>query len=150
MIRLNKIQCFLLGVGIIFLFYFLNRVNLIIGGEKVKGTFVFYVEDNDTTEGKLVYPVIEFQYRNSVYKFKGREGSSFMLNQNLPVLLKHKDPDKPLLFTVGAFWLYPLFYLILPVLLWSAFSLSYITKNEVVKIKMKYPFFSKEKGMRKL
>jgi hypothetical protein len=148
LIRLNKIQCFLVGIGIIFLFYFLNRAKYIMSSEKIAGTFVFYIEDNDTTEGKLFYPIIEFQYKDSVYRFKGREGSSFELNQVIPVLLENKDPSKPLVFTVGSFWLYPLFYLMLPLLIWSAFSLSYVNKNEVVTIALKYPFFKKEKNNR--
>jgi hypothetical protein len=146
MIRLNKTQCFIAGFGILFLFYFLNRAKFIIGSEKVAGTFVFYVEDNDTTEGKQFYPIIEFKYKDSVYRFKGREGSSYKLNQKLPVLLKNKNPDKPMLFTLESFWLYPLFYMILPVIIWSAFSLSYVTKNETLEINLKYPFFRKKKS----
>jgi hypothetical protein len=148
LIHLNKVQCFLSGVAIIFIFYFLNRAKIITGAEKVKGTFVFYVEDNDTAEGKLFYPVIEFKYKEKVYRFKGREGTSYELNQEIPVLLEHKDPDKPLVFTTGSFWLYPLFYLILPLIIWSAFSLSYVTKNEVVEINIRYPFFRKKKNNR--
>jgi hypothetical protein len=145
LIRLNRIQCFLFGIAIILLFYFLNRSKIIIGSEKAVGTFIFYVEDNDSTEGKLFYPVIEFRYRDSVFRFNGREGSSFDLNQKVPVLLEHGNPEKPILFTIESFWLYPLFYWILPVLVWAAFSLSYVTKNELVEVRIKYPFFKKKK-----
>jgi hypothetical protein len=145
MILLNKIQCFLFGIAIIFLFYFLNRAKIIVASEKVAGTFVFYVEDNDTTEGKLYYPIIEFTYRDSSYRFKGREGSFYELNQKIPVLLKNNDPDKPVIFTLESFWLYPLFYILLPIIIWAAFSLSYVTKREIVEIDLKYPFFRKKK-----
>jgi hypothetical protein len=145
MLRINKIQCLLLGLGVIFLFYFLNRLNHILSSEKVNGTMVFYVEDNDSLEGKLFYPVIEFKYKDSLYRFQGAEGSSYEINESIPVLLKQDDPERPLLFTLQSFWLYPLFYVILPVMLWAAFSLSYVNKNEVVEINLKYPFFKKKK-----
>jgi hypothetical protein len=145
MLKLNRIQCLLFGLLIIFIFYFLNRSQYIFSSEKVTGTFVYYVEVNDTSEGKLFYPVIEYKYQDHVYHLNGREGTAYKLNQSVPVLLEHKDPAQPLLYTLESFWLYPLFYILLPVLLWAAFSLSYIAKDEIVQINLKYPFFRKEK-----
>lgn len=145
MIKLSRIQCFVIGLGIISLFYFLNRTKHIFNGEKVQGTFVFYITENDSLEGQLTYPIIEYRIKDSIYRFRGREGTSYKLNESLPVLLEDHDPDRPLLYTIGAFWLYPLFYWILPVLLWTAFSLSYIGKNEKLVLNFRYPFFKKEK-----
>lgn len=146
MLRINRIQCFLLGLGVIFLFYLLNRTNQIIGSEKVKGTMVFYVEANDSIEGKVFYPVVEFEYKDSIYRFKGKEGASFEIKEEVPVLLRNKNPETPLVFTIVWFWLYPLFYVILPLALWTAFALSYVNKNETVEINLKYPFFRKQKN----
>lgn len=145
MVRLNKIQCFLFGLGVILLFYILNRVNHIIGSEKVNGTMVFYIEE-DGQEGKLFYPIIEYEYNDSIFRFRAREGASYELKQNIPVLLEEKDPDKPLVFTIGSFWLYPMFYIIFPIALWAAFSLSYVNKNEFVEINLRYPFIIKRKN----
>lgn len=144
MLRLTKMQCFFLGVGIIAMFCFLNRMRYIIGSEKITGTFVFYVEE-ETPEGKLFYPIIEYTKKDSVFRFKAAEGTAYKVKEKVPVLLRNGDPNLPLLYTFGAFWLYPLFYWILPLLIWSAFSLSYINKNEVVLINLKYPFFRKGK-----
>jgi len=137
-------QCFFLGIGIIALFYFINRARYIIGSEKIAGTFAFYVEE-ETPEGKLFYPIIEYTNKDSVFRFKANEGTSYKVNEKVPVLLQNGDPNRPLLYTFGAFWLYPLFYWILPVIIWAAFSLSYINKNEVAVINFQYPFFRKEK-----
>jgi len=144
MLRLTKIQCFLFGLGIIALFYFINRAKHIIGSEKITGNFAFYVEE-DTPEGKLVYPIIEYRIKDSIYRFKGEEATAYKVNQKVPVLLQGKDHDRPMLYTIGAFWLYPLFYWILPLIIWAAFSLSYVRKNERVLINLKYPFFRKQK-----
>jgi hypothetical protein len=143
LLKLSKIQCFLLGIGIIFLFYVLNRCQFVLGAEKAEGTFVFYVAENDTTGEKLVYPVIEYRVKDSVFQFKGREGSSYKLNEKIPLLLRKKED--PVVYTLESFWLYPLFYVLLPILLWAAFSLSYVNKNETVFINWRYPFFRKEK-----
>lgn len=121
-----------------------------MNADKVKGKFVFYVSENDTTEGALVYPVIEYAVKDSAYRFKGREGTAFEVDERVPVLLQDHDPGKPMVFTLTSFWLYPLFYIILPILIWAAFSLSYVQKNEKVLIDLKYPFFRKEKGSAEL
>lgn len=125
--KLSKQQFLLSGFALIFIFYLLNRSKFIIGSEKVTGTFVYYVETIDSAEGKLFYPVIEYNFKDSVYHFKGRENSEYQLREAIPVLLINKDPDQPLLFTLESFWLYPLFYIILPVTLWAAFALSYVS-----------------------
>jgi len=146
MLKLTKFQCFFFGLGIIALFYFVNRTKYIIGSEKITGTFAFYVED-ETPEGKVFYPIIEYAIKDSIFRFKGAEGTSYELKEKVPVLLQKKDPDQPLLYTIGSFWLYPLYYWILPLIVWAAFSLSYISKNEVVLMSLKYPFFRKNKEM---
>jgi hypothetical protein len=132
-------------VAVIFLFYFLNRIKYIAGSEKTEGTFVFYALDENPEEGKLVYPVIEYTVEGEVRQFKGPEGVAFKLNEKVPLLLEDGNKESPLLYTIGYFWLYPLFYVILPLIVWSAFSLSYINKDEHVLIDLKYPFFKKEK-----
>jgi hypothetical protein len=122
----------------------LNRAKYLVGSEKITGTFVFYVEE-DSPEGKLIYPIIEYTVKDSVFRFKAAEGTSYKLKEKVPVLLENGDPNQPLLFTISSFWLYPLFYWILPFIIWAAFSLSYITRREVVIIDFKYPFFRKGK-----
>lgn len=144
MLKLSKIQSFLLGLAIIFLFYFLNRLNHIIGSEKVIGTFVFYIEEV-VKEEKVSFPIIEYTIKDSTYQFRGRENTSYEINEKVPVLLERKNPDYPLLFSIQSFWLYPLFYWVLPVIIWAAFSLSYIHANEKVVINFKFPFLKKIK-----
>ena len=90
-------------------------------------------------------PIIEYSVKDSVYQFRAKRDTHYEPGQNVPVLLENKDPDSPLLFTVGSFWLYPLLYYILPILIWASFITSYVAKNERVEITIEFPFFRKKK-----
>lgn len=144
MIKLSKIQCLFFGLALILLGYSINRLRHIIGSEKVTGKFVFYIDETVNQEN-MSFPIIEYVMPDSVYQFRAKENTHYEPGETVSVLLENKDPDHPLLYTVGSFWLFPLVYLILPVLLWVSFILSYINKNEIVKISFKNPFFRKEK-----
>lgn len=144
MIRINRMMCFVAGLFIIALFYFCNRLQFIIGAEKINGHLLAY-EKVETPQEILVYPVVEFEYKGEAHSFHGRENSSLEFDKEIPLLIRDEDPSAPLIFTLKSFWLYPLFYALLPLVLWSAFSLSYIAKGEYVQIGLKYPFLRKQK-----
>jgi len=149
MLKLSKLKLLLLGLGFIFLLYLLNRLSLIITSEKVQGTFVFYIDEAGDVKtpqsDNLFFPIIEYRMKDSVYQFRGRENSIYSPHEKVEILLEGKDPDRPLLYNLSSFWLFPLFYWILPVIVWAAFSLSYINENERLCIDLKYPFFRKQK-----
>ncbi len=120
MIKLNKVNCFLFGLGIIFLFYFINRLDYIIGSEKASGRLIGYLLD-DEGEQHRYFPIVEYTWKEQVYRCRGRENASVEPKKDIPVLLEHGDPYQPVIYTLGSFWLYPLFYALLPVVLWPHF-----------------------------
>ncbi|MDQ3048227.1 MAG: hypothetical protein M3R27_11820 [Bacteroidota bacterium] len=144
MIKLNKINCFLLGLGFIFIFYFINRLDYIIGSEKASGKLIGYLLD-DEGEQHRYFPIVEYTWKDKVYRCRGRENAAIAEKKEIPVLLENGDPYQPVIFTLGSFWLYPLFYALLPIVLWAAFSLSYVGKGEHLMIGWKYPFVKKKR-----
>lgn len=144
MLKLTKSKLILLGLGIIFLIYFLDRFRHIIGSEQINGTFAFYIEEIVKDE-KVNFPIIEYTIKDSTYQFRAKENTTYEERETVPVLLENKDPDFPLLFDINSFWLYPLFYFLLPLLLWVSFAISYIGKNEIIAIGIMPPFFRKIK-----
>ena len=144
MLKLTKPKLILLGLGIIFLIYSIDRFRHIIVSEKITGTFTFYIEEV-VNEEKVNFPIIEYTIKDSTYQFRAKENTTYEEGETVPVLLENNDPDFPLLFDIGSFWLYPLFYFLLPLLLWVSFAISYIGKNEIIEIGIKPPFFRKIK-----
>ncbi|CAN5337102.1 hypothetical protein BH10BAC1_BH10BAC1_06290 [soil metagenome] len=144
MLKLTKSKLILFGLGIIFLIYSLDRFRHIIGSEKITGTFAFYIEEV-IKEEKVNFPIIEYTIKDSTYQFRAKENTEYAEGESVSVLLENNNPNTPLLYDINSFWLYPLFYFLLPVLIWVSFSLSYIDKNERLEIGFKSPFFRKTK-----
>ncbi len=141
---LSKIQALLLGVGLIVLIYSAERSSHIIGADIVHGEFVFYIDEVVDAE-QVSFPIIEYAVRDSIYQFRAKRDTHYKVGQTVPVLLENRNPDTPLLFTLGSFWLYPILFYILPLLIWISFITSYIGKNEYVAIRFDFPFFRKYK-----
>lgn len=141
--KFTKMQFFFVGLLLLGSVYLLGRCYFVLTSEKVNGRFVYYVAQ-ESTEGKLIYPVIIYSIKDSTYQFMDREGSSYELNDELSLLVRNNNPDDTMLYTLSSFWLYPLFYLILPLLLWSAFVLSFIGKQDRVILQFRFPFFAKQ------
>ena len=119
MLKLSKFQSFFFGLSLIGIIYGVDRFRHIIGSEKITGTFAFYIEEV-IKEEKVNFPIIEYTIKDSTYQFRAKENTTYEEGETVPVLLENKDPDFPLLYDANSFWLYPLFYFLLPVLIWSA------------------------------
>lgn len=143
MIKLKRTPFFLIGFAMIFCIYFLCRIIPVMSGEQTTAEFVFYVEE-DTHDGKLIFPIFEYPVKDTVFQFKGREETTYELGEKVPVLLLKGDFNQPVLYTFGSYWAFPLVFLILPVAIWTAFSLSWLSKRERVEIQLKKPFFRKK------
>ena len=144
MLKLSKTKLILSGLGIMLLVYSLDRFRHIIGSETITGKFAFYIEEV-VKEEQVAFPIIEYTIKDSTYQFRAKENTKYAEGETVPVLLIHKSPDMPLLFDLNSFWLYPLFYFLLPLLIWISFTMSYVGKNEIIEIGIKSPFFRKTK-----
>lgn len=144
MLKLSKTKLILSGLVIMLLVYSLDRFRHIIGSETITGTFAFYIEEV-VKEEQVAFPIIEYTIKDSTYQFRAKENTQYEEGETVPVLLKNKSPDLPLLFDLNSFWLFPLFYFLLPLLVWVSFTMSYIGKNEIIEIGIRAPFFRKIK-----
>ena len=127
------------------LVYSLDRFRHIIGSETITGKFAFYIEEV-VKEEQVAFPIIEYTKKDSTYQFRAKENTKYEEGETVQVLLINKSPDLPMLFDVSSFWLFPLFYFLLPLLIWVSFTMSYISKNEIIEIGTKFPFFRKVKS----
>ncbi|MFL5765361.1 MAG: hypothetical protein ACJ77K_15560 [Bacteroidia bacterium] len=130
--------------------YSAERLRFVIGSEKITATFAMNVNAEKNNE-QIIYPIVEYTRKSryngadTVYQFAGTADTKYDEGETVPVLLIGKDPNFPMLYSFGSFWLFPLVYYILPLLLWSAFCFSFIGKKETVLVSFRPPFFSKMK-----
>ncbi len=127
-----------------FLVYSTDRFRHVVGSQVITGKFAFYI-DEVVKEEQVVFPIIEYTIKDSTYQFRAKENTNYAVGETVPVLLINKNPDLPLLYDLNSFWLYPLFYFLLPLLIWISFTMSYIGKNEIIEIGIRAPYFRKTK-----
>ena len=148
MIKLSRVSCFIAGIVILLLVYTGERMRFVAGSSKITAKFVFYIDENVNQE-QVSFPIIEYVQKSkytqtdTVYQFRAKENTTYQEGEEVPVLLINKDPDNPKLYTVGSFWLFPLVYYVLPVLLWVAFCFSFIGKKEKIAVNFWWPFFQR-------
>lgn len=142
MLKLSRTKLILAGLVIMFLIYISGRLYHIVGSETITGKFAFYIEEV-VKEEQVVFPIIEYTIKDSTYQFRAKENTKYEEGETVPVLLKNKNPDLPLLYDLNSFWLFPLFYFLLPLLIFISFIMSYIGKNEKIEISLKFPFLKK-------
>lgn len=144
MLKFTKTKLILSGLGIMLLVYSTDRFRHIVGSEVITGKFAFYI-DEVVKEEQVVFPIIEYTIKDSTYQFRAKENTQYEDGEIVPVLLINRSPDLPLLYDLSSFWLYPLFYFLLPLLIWISFTLSYVGKNEIIEIGIRAPYFRKTK-----
>lgn len=144
MLKLSRTKLILAGLVIMFLIYISGRLYHIIGSETITGKFAFNIEEV-VKEEQVVFPIIEYTIKDSIYQFRAKENTKYEEGETVPVLLKNKNPDLPLLYDLNSFWLFSLFYFLLPLLIFISFIMSYIGKNEKIEISLKFPFLKKSK-----
>lgn len=144
MLKLSRTKLILAGLVIMLLIYISGRLFHIVGSETITGKFAFYIEEV-VKEEQVVFPIIEYTIKDSTYQFRAKENTKYEEGETVPVLLKNKNPDLPLLYDLNSFWLFPLFYFLLPLLIFISFIMSYIGKNEKIEISLKFPLFKKSK-----
>lgn len=142
--KLSKTSCIFFGLGIMLLIYVGTRLFFIVGSETITGKFAFYIEEV-IKEEKVTFPIIEYSIKDSTYQFRAKENTEYQEGETVPVLLINNDPDWPKLYDLNSFWLFPLFYFLLPALIWVSFAASYIGKNEVIHLNVRKPFVQKIK-----
>ena len=144
MLKLTKTKLILSGLLIMLLVYSTDRFRHVVGSQVITGKFAFYI-DELVKEEQVVFPIIEYTIKDSTYQFRAKENTNYGVGETVPVLLINKNPDLPLLYDLSSFWLYPLFYFLLPLLIWVSFTMSYIGKNEIIEIGFRAPYFKKTK-----
>lgn len=145
MFRLNRIKLFLLGVGVIMACYFARQLTFIAASAKADG-IVLNVTNNDSLSMEntlLSYPMVGFSANGETYIFRGESNMNVAKGDTVKVIYRSSNPSNAHIYSFTGFWLRNILWFIIPLVLWAAFSLSYLDRNEHLAINLRNPFKSK-------
>ena len=127
-----------IGIGIIFLIYFINKFTFIIGSEFTDGKIIkIHTAKSRGRYGRGItyqYPVIEFKIKDYVVTFTSdKDYLEHTRGDIVPVIYKTANPTDARMFTLTGFWLVgwtaPILFVSL--LVWFSFSTSFFSKKTV-------------------
>ncbi len=138
-IKLDRKSFVIISAIIVFLFYGINRINIIINSDfvqaKVIDEEVFY--NQDSSQIIKSYAIIVFEYDNHCYLINGAENAKHQLGEELKVIIKKKNPKKASAYTFTGFWLNSLIISLIPLMIVIGIILSFINENNVYLVNFK-------------
>lgn len=143
--KLNRIHILLIGVAVVILYLFLNRLDFIWGSNITSGQVIRFEKWNAKlhTDGNLLYtsdglpfkaPLIEFIHEGQEYTFMGESDVEVKLNEQVQVIYKLSDPKDAEIYSFTGFWLTPIIYSLLPLMIVIAAVFSFLKPNDTIGI----------------
>lgn len=137
-IRLNRTKIYLIGVATILVFVVINRVNFIIGSKFTVGQ-VIKIKSWSTRNyrgGGSYYtaPIVKFTDHMNEMTFQGETNEDLKPGEFVKVIYKSDDQSDAKIFSFIDFMLPPLLYSLIPLLLLSAATFSFIESTDLVEL----------------
>ena len=142
MIRLNKIQFFLTGLMVILLCYFIRQLTFISNSERATGE-VIRITQGGGKGTKITYPVVKFHTDKYEFTFVAEGNLEYQRGDKVEVIYDKNDPGDASIFTFFGFWFGRAVWFGLALMLWAAFSTSYIGTGEYISLNFRDRVFGK-------
>lgn len=139
MLRLNRITLFLLGLVVIMICYFARQLTFIASAEITEGT-VINVTNSDSISLEntaLSYPMVEFNANGNIQLFRAESNMNVTKGDKVKVIYQANEPSDAYIYSFTGFWLRNILWFIIPLVLWAAFSLSYLNRDEGLSLKLR-------------
>ncbi len=130
-VELNRNKLFLIGVGIVFLYLLLNRVDYIFGSNTTKGEVV-RIRSWTGRRSSYTAPIVKFSTETDNITFQGTTNMDATVGEMVDVIYKVDDPTNAEIYSFIGFWLSPLIYCILPLILLTAAAFSFLTASDIL------------------
>jgi hypothetical protein len=147
-------RLYLCGIGIILFYLALNRLSEVANSNFVKGWVVNEIKwGNGTlgeTEGFFTAPVVQFVKGQKVITFQGETNTSYHKGQSVTVIYKKENVTSAKIYSFTGFWLAPLLYCLLPLLLLTALVFSFFKSDAIIVADMSNLFNSSRRSDNKL
>jgi hypothetical protein len=133
MISFRRTTVFFFGLIIILLLCYSWRINFYLRGKITSGTVLTTTYSN-IRRTTYTYPTVKFLVGDDAYTFRADSNLPYDENDKVSVIYNPNDPRQCWIFTFLGFWLTPLIYSILPVVLLTAATFSFWSADDLITI----------------
>ncbi len=141
MVLLKRKHIFLSGIGLILLFYFLNKGSFLYDTSgtpaKCLGYEVIYPEGRRKSADSY-YAILEYKVNNQTYKIKGIENLKLEEGEIVTVVYKNKNPEDAYQYSFFGFWYYGILYSALSLVLLTIICYGVLDERHSVKLNLPF------------
>lgn len=139
--KLNRHHIYLIGIITGFLFAGIHIFNFMIKSEFTKGVLFSY--DGNS-------PRIEIKVNNQVYIFTAQADIHIHPDEEVDVIYETNNPLNASVYSFTGFFLYYFFFLVVPIVVYTAFIYSWFDKYDFVIVNFKKRKISKSREIMKI
>lgn len=143
-LTLSRKHIFLSGIVIILLFITINRISMMAGSATAAGKVVsiktgsyqrsYVYNGGYHSAGSYSAPVIQFETDNSTITFTGERNVELEYGAPVTVIYKKANPTDAWVYSFSGFWMAPLIYGLIPLLVLAAAVYSFLSKKDRLQI----------------
>ena len=146
-IKLTRSNLFIACITVILLFLAVNRLNNILKSEITEGVVIGHkIWENKTfPEDTEISPIVSYKVDDEIYDFTAQRNLKYETGQSIKVIFRKKHPENAYIYSFSGFWLSPILYCLIPIILLSALIFTLISKNDIIVVS-----FGDKKGIHKI
>ena len=131
-----------MGIGLILLFYILNKASYLYNTSITSGKFLGYdviYDEGRKKSPNRIFPTFEYQVNDKVYKVNGIENLHIEEGEIIEFIYKNDDPEDAYQYSFFGFWYYGILYSVIGLVLLTIICYGFLDEKHSIKIKI--PFY---------
>jgi hypothetical protein len=136
-IDLNRSKIFFIGLLIIFIYILLNRVDYIISSNTTEGKVIYKKNWVAGKGGQYYSSTIKFSVDSKEITFMNTTDMSLELGETVSVIYKVNNPENAQVYSFAGFWLMPIPYCLIPLMILTAAVFSFLTSSDIIILSYK-------------
>jgi hypothetical protein len=137
-VKLSRNKIYLIGVTVILLFVIINRANFIYGSKFTTGKVIrigkLSIQEYGHVGTSMSVPIIQFFNNSNVITIEGEKNADLTIGEEVKVVYKKDNPESAAVFSFGGFLVPGLLYSLIPLLLISAATFSFLDPSDLIVI----------------
>lgn len=130
--KLNRDQIYFVGIAIIIIFFFTNKIDFYLRGKITKGNILYnYTWNNNGFKfrGSHTNPIVQFSTDKYIVTFSGETDLNYEMSDTVDVIYLKSNIKKAKIYSLGGFWFQGFYWGLIPFIIYTASIYSFFEPN---------------------
>jgi len=137
-LRFSRLKIYSFSIGLVFFLILLDRVEYILSSKAANGRVIEIKKWSTQGKygGRYTAPIIKFSTDDYIITFQGVTNMEAYVGEKVNVLYNPSNQVEASVFNFIGFWLTPLIFLLIPIMIITAFVFSFFKKNVIYSLEI--------------